>query len=67
MVFKEDNLPLRQEPLAENFSRMQRWVLNLLRSEKTSKASVKCRRKIAAWDKDYPLELLGLGEITQQP
>lgn len=61
VVFREDDLRLRQEHLAENFSRMQRWVLNLLRSDKKNKASVKCRRKIAAWDEDYPLELLGLG------
>ena len=62
VVFREDDLRLRQENAAENFSRMQRWVLNLLRQDDRfkPKESIKGRRKIASWSDEYPLQLLGL-------
>ena len=36
----------------------RRMALNLLRSEKSVKASVRVKRKLAGWDTDYLLKVL---------
>lgn len=38
---------------AENFSRLSRIALNLLRREPTRKAGIKTKRLIAGWDNDH--------------
>ena len=60
VVFREDDLRMRAKNLAENFSRVQRLVLNLLRQDNTSKETMRGRRLQAMWDEEYPLGL-GLG------
>jgi predicted transposase YbfD/YdcC len=46
---------------AQNFSVLNRIALNLLRQDKSSKLGVHGKRLQAAWDLDYLLTLLGLG------
>lgn len=56
--FAEDQSRQRKDHAAENFSRLRRIALNLLRRETTKKRGVKGKRLNAAWDHDYLLKLL---------
>jgi predicted transposase YbfD/YdcC len=56
--FAEDQARQRTDHSAENFSRLRRIALNLLRREKTKKRGIKGKRLNAAWDHDYLLKLL---------
>lgn len=56
--FAEDQSRQRKDYGAENFSRLRRIALNLLRRETTNKRGIKGKRLNAAWDHDYLLKLL---------
>jgi predicted transposase YbfD/YdcC len=56
--FGEDLRRVRKDHAAENFSRLCRMALNLLKSEKTAKVGVKGKRLKAGWDEPYLLRLL---------
>jgi len=56
--FNEDQCRVRKSHGAENFSRIRRVALNLLRRETTRKRGIKGKRLNAAWDHDYLLKLL---------
>jgi predicted transposase YbfD/YdcC len=56
--FAEDQARQRKDHSAENFSRLRRIALNLLRRETTRKRGIKGKRLNAAWDHDYLLKLL---------
>lgn len=56
--FGEDDRRIRKDHGAENFSRLCRMALNLVKSEKTVKAGMKAKRKKAGWDEPYLLKLL---------
>lgn len=56
--FGEDAARHRRGHSAENFSRLRRIALNLLRREQTKKRGIKGKRLSAAWDHDYLLKLL---------
>lgn len=56
--FAEDQSRMRKGHAAENFSRIRRISLNLLRAETTKKRGLKGKRLAAAWDHDYLLKLL---------
>jgi predicted transposase YbfD/YdcC len=56
--FAEDQSRQRKEHSAENFSRLRRIALNLLRRETSKKRGIKGKRLNAAWDHDYLLKLL---------
>lgn len=56
--FAEDQARQRKDHSAENYSRLRRIALNLLRRETTRKRGVKGKRLNAAWDHDYLLKLL---------
>ena len=56
--FTEDQSRQRKDHSAENFSRLRRIALNLLRRETTKKRGIKGKRLNAAWDHDYLLKLL---------
>jgi predicted transposase YbfD/YdcC len=56
--FCEDQSRVRKGHAAENFSRIRRIALNLLRRETTKKRGIKGKRLNAAWDHDYLLKLL---------
>lgn len=57
----EDQSRIRIGHAAENFSRLRRLALNLLRNESTLKAGIKAKSKAAGWDHDYLLKVLGTG------
>jgi predicted transposase YbfD/YdcC len=56
--FDEDQRRIRKGHGAENFSRLCRLGLNLLKRDKTVKAGIKSKRLTAGWDHDYLLSLL---------
>lgn len=58
MSFDEDQRRLRKGNGAENFSRLCRIGLNLLKNEKTAKCGIKNKRKICGWDNDYLLKVV---------
>ena len=59
--FREDQLRNRIGHSAENFSRVRRLALNLLRRDKTCRAGVKGKRLKACLDTDYLLRVLSQG------
>jgi predicted transposase YbfD/YdcC len=58
MTFQEDQSRIRKGHGAENYSRLRRIALNLLRREKVIKASIRGKRKLGGWDHDYLLQLI---------
>jgi predicted transposase YbfD/YdcC len=56
--FNEDQNRTRKGHGAENYSRLNRIALNLIKREKTCKGSIKTRRLLAGWDHDYLLRLM---------
>lgn len=58
VCFGEDDNRIRQGHAAENFSRLSRLALNLLRQDKTRKIGLSAKRKNAGWDHDYLLQLI---------
>jgi len=61
VTFREDTLRNRVGHSAENFSRIRRLALNLLRRDKTCKAGIKGKRLQACLKEDYLLRILGQG------
>ncbi len=57
--FDEDRRRVRVGHGAENFSRLCRIALNLLKQNTTVKAGIKTKRLRAGWDHDYLLGLIG--------
>jgi predicted transposase YbfD/YdcC len=56
--FGEDQRRVRKDHGAENFSRLCRMALNLLKSDKSLKVGVKAKRLRAGWDEPYLLWLM---------
>jgi predicted transposase YbfD/YdcC len=56
--FREDDCRVRIENAAENFSRVRRIALSLIKLEKTAKVGVKGKRLKAGWNKEYLLKIL---------
>ena len=56
--FREDERRIRVGHGAENFSRLNRMALNLLKNEPTRKVGVATSRKRCGWDNDYLLKVL---------
>jgi predicted transposase YbfD/YdcC len=56
--FGEDLRRVRADHAAENFSRLCRIALNLLKQETSAKIGVKAKRLKAGWDETYLLRLL---------
>ena len=57
--FREDDRRIRKGHGAENFSRLSRIALNLLKQETSIKSGIKGKRLNAGWDHDYLLKLIG--------
>lgn len=58
MAFGEDQARLRTGYAAENFSRIRRFALALLKKDKTAKVGIKGKRMKAGWNEDYLLRIL---------
>lgn len=56
--FDEDQRRIRKDNGAENFSRLCRIALNLLKRDKIKKAGIATKRLIAGWDHNYLWNLL---------
>ncbi len=56
--FKEGQRRIRRWNGAENFSRLCRIALNLLKRETTNKKGIDSRRKDAGWDDEYTLKVV---------
>ena len=61
IAFREDDCRIRQGHAAENFSRLNRIALNLLKSETQQKVGIKTKRLCCGWDHDYLLKVLTQG------
>jgi len=59
--FREDERRIRQGHAAENFSRLSRIALNLLKRETTCKVGIKSKRLRCAWEHGYLLKVLTQG------
>lgn len=59
--FDEDRRRIRKDHGAENFSRLSRIALNLLKQERTAKVGIKSKRLRCGWDHDYLLKVLTQG------
>ena len=60
VTFNEDKCKIHAGHGAENFSLLKRCVLNLVKKDTTEKASISLKRKMAGWDPNYRLKLLGV-------
>ena len=60
VTFKEDQSKIRAGHGAENFSLMRKAALNLLKADKSLKAGIENKRKMAGWNPDYLLKILGV-------
>lgn len=58
--FNEDQARNRMDHSAENMAILRHMAMNLLRREKTSKASLRGKRLKASWSDDYILKLLSM-------
>ena len=56
--FDEDQRRIRKGHGAENYSRLSRIALNLLKRDTSIKAGIKAKRLNAGWDHDYLLRLI---------
>jgi predicted transposase YbfD/YdcC len=57
--FNEDKRRIRKGHGAENFSRLCRIALNLLKNEKSAKIGIAGKRKCCGWDDQYMLKVIG--------
>jgi predicted transposase YbfD/YdcC len=58
VTFNEDYSRKRKKNAAENFNIIRKLALNIVRCDKSTKASLKRRRKSAGWNNDYLEALL---------
>lgn len=63
---REDWCRVRVKNAAENFSRLRRLTMNLLRQDTSSKASIRVKRKKCSWKLDYMFHILGMGTPKSQ-
>lgn len=59
VAFGEDLNRKRALFASQNFSAINKIALNLAKNEKTCKLGIKSKRKIAGWDENYLLKILG--------
>ena len=68
VTFREDDSRVRDRTAARNLALMRKIALNLLGRDRSRTASVRARRKRAAWNDEYMLQLLaGSSQPLAQP
>jgi len=60
VTFREDESRARSGNAAENLAALRRLALNLLKTEKTQSISLRRKRLMAGWNRDYLLKVLGI-------
>lgn len=60
VAFDEDSLKARAGNVAENLSLIRKMAMAVLKQDTTTDGGVELKRKRAAWDPDYLLQLLGI-------
>jgi predicted transposase YbfD/YdcC len=60
VTFGEDQSKIRAGHGAENVSLMRKLALNLLKADTSLKAGIENKRKMAGWNPDYLLKILGV-------
>ena len=58
VTFREDGSRVRDQRAARNLAVLRRMAINLVGRDGSTKASVRAKRKRAAWNDDYMLQLL---------
>jgi predicted transposase YbfD/YdcC len=58
VTFREDDSRVRDRTAARNLALLRKIALNLIAKDRGSRASLRGRRKRAAWDDDYMLQLI---------
>ena len=56
--FQEDASRKRAKNAAQNFSLINKVALNILKNDQTKNISIRRKRNLAAWDKEYLMKLL---------
>lgn len=59
VTFNEDASRIRKDNSAENTSIVRRIALNLLKNNGDNKKSMRAKRKVAGWDRDYLKQVIG--------
>lgn len=60
VTFREDDSRMRIKNSQQNFSIIRKMAFNLITQETSTKKSLRLRRKLAGWDHDYLLKILGI-------
>ncbi len=60
MAFDDDRNRTEAGDAPENLATLRRWVLSLLRQDKSRKGGIECKRMQMGWNEGYLEELLGL-------
>jgi predicted transposase YbfD/YdcC len=58
VTFREDDSRVRDHTAARNLALLRKIALNIVGRDRTSKASIRARRKKAAWNDSYMLKLM---------
>jgi predicted transposase YbfD/YdcC len=58
VTFREDDSRVRDHHAARNFALLRKIALNLVSRDRSAKVSVRAKRKKAAWNDCYMLQLL---------
>ena len=58
VTFREDDSRVRDRTAARNLALLRKIALNLVAKDRGSRASLRGRRKQAAWNDDYMLQLI---------
>ncbi|HHL2712785.1 TPA: ISAs1 family transposase [Yersinia enterocolitica] len=58
VMFREDDSRIREQVSTRMFAQLRKMALNIVKRDKSSKISLRARRKSAGWDNSYMEALL---------
>ena len=58
VTFREDECRVRNRTAAQNFAMLRKIALDLIKQHSAARTSLKARRKKAAWDNEYMLQVI---------